>query len=54
MLIFLVESSRTHRRNRRPFGVLSGVAIPEDQFHIFQRDLLCRAPATSRNSAEIG
>lgn len=39
MLVFLDESFRTHRRTSQRFGVLSGVAIPEDQFHRFQRDL---------------
>jgi hypothetical protein len=39
MLIFLDESFRQHKQTGRRFGVLSGVAIPEDTFHAFQRDL---------------
>ncbi len=39
MLIFLDESFRNNRRTGRKFGVLSGVAIPEDTFHAFQRDM---------------
>jgi len=38
MLVFLDESFRTHKNTRRPFGVLAGVAIPEDALHTFQRD----------------
>jgi hypothetical protein len=45
MLVFLDESFRTHKRTGIPFGVLSGVAIPEDVFHAFQFDVFgCRAP----------
>lgn len=39
MLIFLDESFRSHRRSGKRFGVLAGVAIPEDRFHIVQRDI---------------
>lgn len=39
MLIFLDESIRKHVRTGADFGVLSGIAIPEDTFHIFQRDI---------------
>ena len=39
MLIFLDESFRDHSRTGRKFGVLGGVAIPEDTFHTFQRDM---------------
>jgi hypothetical protein len=44
MFIFLDESLRKHARTKVPFGVLSGVAIPEDAYHAFQRDFyaLCR------------
>ncbi len=38
MLVFLDESFRKHDRTGREFGVLAGVAIPEDAFHSFQRD----------------
>lgn len=38
MLVFLDESFRTNRNTGSPFGVLAGVAIPEDVFHAFQRD----------------
>lgn len=38
MLVFLDESFRKHDRTRRDFGVLAGVAIPEDIFHQFQGD----------------
>jgi len=45
MLIFLDESFRQHSRTGRRFGVLAGVAIPEDIFHTFQRDMFgVRAP----------
>lgn len=37
MLIFLDESFRKNENTGRPFGVLAGVAIPEDTFHDFQR-----------------
>ncbi|QDT53944.1 hypothetical protein Pan44_19710 [Caulifigura coniformis] len=36
MLIFLDESFRTNRNTNAEFGVLAGVAIPEDIFHEFQ------------------
>lgn len=39
MLIFLDESFRPHVRTKREFGVLAGVAVPEDQFHRVQRDI---------------
>jgi hypothetical protein len=39
MLIFLDESFRPHRKTGVNFGVLAGVAIPEDQFHTVQRDI---------------
>jgi len=39
MLVFLDESFRQHERTRKHFGVLAGVAIPEDTFHHFQREL---------------
>lgn len=39
MLVFLDESFRKHRRTGIQLGVLSGVAIPEDVFHDFQRDM---------------
>ena len=39
MLIFLDESFRTHLRHGKKFGVLSGVAIPEDIFHSVQADV---------------
>jgi len=39
MLVFLDESFRENQNTKRPFGVLAGVAIPEDTFHAFQRDL---------------
>lgn len=39
MLVFLDESFRTHVPSGTPFGVLSGIAIPEDSFHLVQRDL---------------
>jgi len=39
MLVFLDESFRKNERTGAPFGVLAGVAIPEDTFHDFQRDL---------------
>jgi len=38
MLIFLDESFRTNQNTKREFGVLAGVAIPEDIFHDFQLD----------------
>jgi hypothetical protein len=38
VLVFLDESFREHKKTRRPFGVLAGVAIPEDAFHTFQHD----------------
>lgn len=38
MLVFLDESFRTHKKTGRLFGVLAGVAIPEETFHAFQRD----------------
>ena len=39
MLIFLDESIRDHSRTGRKFGVLAGVAMPEDTFHTFQADM---------------
>lgn len=39
MLVFLDESFREHSRTGKKFGVLSGVAIPEDFFHSFQQEL---------------
>jgi len=39
MLIFLDESFRSHRRTGNRFGVLAGIAIPEDRFHFVQRDI---------------
>jgi hypothetical protein len=44
MFVFLDESLRKHSRSGVTFGVLSGVAIPEDTYHTFQRDFyhLCR------------
>lgn len=45
MLVFLDESFRVNENTNRPFGVLSGVAIPEDVFHSFQHDFfLVRRP----------
>jgi hypothetical protein len=38
MLVFLDESFRKHSKTNISFGVLAGVAIPEDTYHIFQRD----------------
>lgn len=38
MLIFLDESFRTNVNTGAEFGVLAGVAIPEDIFHQFQYD----------------
>jgi hypothetical protein len=38
MLIFLDESLRQHLKTKAEFGVLAGVAIPEDTFHSFQHD----------------
>ena len=38
MLVFLDESFRTNQNNQARFGVLSGVAIPEDTYHDFQRE----------------
>lgn len=38
MLIFIDESFRTNSNNNRDFGVLAGIAIPEDTFHEFQLD----------------
>lgn len=38
MLVFLDESFRRNHNTGRDFGVLSGVAIPEDIFHEFQLD----------------
>ncbi len=38
MLIFLDESFRTNTNTGTEFGVLSGVAIPEDIYHQFQLD----------------
>jgi hypothetical protein len=40
MLVFLDESFRTHAASGSPFGVLSGIAIPEDIFHSVQRDIV--------------
>lgn len=39
MLVFLDESFRTHVRRNVAFGVLAGVAIPEDLFPGLQRDI---------------
>ncbi len=39
MLVFLDESFRTHNRTGKPFGVLAGVAIPEDSLGQFHRDI---------------
>jgi hypothetical protein len=39
MLVFLDESFRKNKNSGRQFGVLAGVAIPEDTFHILQRDI---------------
>lgn len=39
MLVILDESFRTHAGSDKNFGVLCGIAIPEDQFHIIQRDM---------------
>ena len=39
MRVFLDESFRTNKRTNVPFGVLAGIAIPEDIFHQFQRDI---------------
>ncbi len=39
MLVFIDESFRTNARTGNRFGVLAGVAIPEDIFHTFQRDI---------------
>ncbi len=45
MLIFLDESFRKNVNTGTPYGVLSGVAIPEDTFHRFQADFfLARRP----------
>jgi hypothetical protein len=38
MLVFLDESFRTNLNTKLPFGVMAGVAIPEDTYHAFQRD----------------
>ena len=40
MLVFLDESFRTHKPSGKTFGVLSGIAIPEDNFHVIQRDMM--------------
>jgi hypothetical protein len=37
MLVFLDESFRKHGKTNRSFGVLAGLSIPEDPFHVFQR-----------------
>lgn len=39
MLVFLDESFRPHRKTGVRFGVLAGIAIPEDRFHVIQRDI---------------
>jgi hypothetical protein len=39
VLVFLDESFRPHLRSGHEFGVLAGIAIPEDQFHRVQRDV---------------
>jgi hypothetical protein len=38
MLVFLDESFREHARSKYKFGVLAGIAIPEDTYHDFQHD----------------
>ncbi len=38
MPVFLDESFRQSKTTGRAFGVLAGVAIPEDVFHAFQHD----------------
>jgi hypothetical protein len=48
MLVYLDESFRENANTGRPFGVLAGVAIPEDAFHAFQYDFFCvRRPYTT-------
>lgn len=44
MLVFLDETFRTNERTGVKFGALTGVAIPEDLFSVFQRDFydVCR------------
>ena len=44
MMVFFDESFRKHTKSGNPFGVLTGVSIPEDVFARFQRDFyqICR------------
>ena len=38
MLVFLDESLRRNKNTSREFGVLAGVAVPEETYHTFQQD----------------